>query len=239
MFAQIGKFFEKNLINPIRGATDKDFALRHEKTRLRSLEGQYATVRPAFFRAQEDFATAVAEYERTSEDFSKAHGKDAFGAIGGGRRPALVAVKGPDGVAGVLNAINDGSRHVLKTVTLGLTEAIYNIEEIPRERDQLNRQIKRLTGQIRVLSAATGELRAASAQYDAATKAIEQERARLGDDITASDVHVLTARAGAQKEIIETLIEQDIPANSIAEMTGIAPEIIAQVTNAAAADAQP
>jgi hypothetical protein len=237
MFADIGKFFEKNLINPIREATDKDFALRHEKTRLRNLERQYAQARPAFFEAQEDFAIAVAQYERVSEDFSQVHGRRVLRKIAGGGPPGLANAGAAGGNANVLEAIGNGGRDVLKTVTFGLTEAIFNIEETPRERKALNRQIGRLSKSVNALNAATKDLRGATAKYNASPKSIQEQFARLGDDVTASDVHVQTARSLAQREIIESLIEQNIPAETIAEMTGISPQIITDVMRSTAADA--
>ncbi len=244
MFAEIGKFLQKNLVEPvdkavirpidkaivrpIREATDKAYALRHERKRVETLEKKNAGLRPRFFKAQQDLAAAQAEYERASEDFTSQHGRPGMTPAAPPGTP-LARVDPRAGTPDLLRAVEDGSRFVLKTVSLGLTEAIFNKDEIPRERAFLNKRIARLEQEARHLGDAIAQLRQAEARYKAATVEIRAEHARLGIDATASDVHVITARAGAQKEIIQRLLRDDLPQQSIADITGIPPEMIAEV----------
>jgi hypothetical protein len=253
MFAEIGRFLQKNVIDPvdravirpidkaiirpidkaviqpIREATDKDYALRHERKQVESLEKKNAGLRPQFFQAQQDLAVAQAAYEHASEDFSDAHGQAGFRALANGRTGTLARVDPRAGTPEILRAVEDGSRFVLKTVTLGLTEAIFNKDEIPRERAFLKKKISRLTDESRQLTDAIRKLRDAESRYKAATAEIKAEHAKLGAEATASDVHVISARAAAQKEIIQRLLLDDLSQANIAEITGISPEMIAEV----------
>jgi len=248
MFADIGKFLHDNIVvpidkgvikpidrhivRPIREATDKDYALRHETARIAKLRAENAPLRPAFYTAQEDLAVAEAAYERASEDFTQSHGVNAFRNIGAGGLGTLKRVDPKAGLPDVIKVIDDGSRFILKTVSLGLTEAIYNIDEIPRERAFLRRQITQLTQEGQQLRAAIATLQAATDRYTDATAQVHAEHAKLGDDINASDVHVIVARQAAQTKIITRLLDQGVAIPSIAELTGADIETIQGISDA-------
>jgi hypothetical protein len=245
MFAEIGRFLQKNvvepidravirpidqaIVQPIREATDKDYALRRERKQVETLERKNSELRPKFFQAQQDLAAAQAEYERISEDFSEAHGAPRLRALVRSGPGDPVRINPRAGTPEVLRVIEDGSRSLLKTVSFGLTEAIFNKDEIPRERAYLNKRIAELDAESRQLTAAIAELRGAEDRYRTATAEIGAEHAKLGSDATASDIHIISARAKAQRDIIERLMRNDVPQSGIAEITGIPPEMIAEV----------
>lgn len=243
MFADIGKFFEKNIIKPIdkaivkpidkaivqpiREATDKDYALRHEHARIAALEKSNEAFRPKFFQAQQDLATAQSEYERVSEDFTSAHGAIQFDDFVQRRR--LVVMRRVDFRPSVVKAIEDGGRSVLGVVSFGLSEAIFNKTEIPEERAFLRNKINLLQREGDQLRRAVAEISEAVTELDAARQEIEAEHARLGADVTASDVHVLTARDAARASIIQRLLADGVPVARITEMTGFDPDSVAEV----------
>lgn len=249
MFSEIGRFLQKNVIDPvdravirpidraivrpIREATDKDYALRHERKEVETLERRNAELRPRFFRAQQDLAAAQAEHERVSEDFSDAHGLARLQALAINTPGGPVRIDPRAGMPEVVRMVEDGSRFVLKTVSFGLTEAIFNKDEIPRERAYLKARISQLGQEAGQLADAIAQMRRAEDRLRAATAAIREEHARLGADATASDVHVMSARANAQRDIIERLLQSDLSQANIAQITGIPPEMIAQVAQTA------
>lgn len=258
MFADIGKFLDRHIVKPIdrhivkpidrhivkpidkaivrplRELTDKDYALRHERKEIADLEAKTGRLRPEFYEAQQDMAAAEAAYERASEDFARVHGKGAADLLVQ-RTPAQGTAPDPRAeMPGVVRAIEDGSRFILKTVSLGLTEAIFNKDEIAAERAFLRKRIGRLREEVERLADAIIRLRRAASRYAAATGQIEAEHAKLGSDATASDVHVARARAAAQHKIIVQLLGEGIAPSVVADMTGIAAQTIAEVARTAA-----
>lgn len=77
-------------------------------------------------------------------------------------------------------------------------------------------------------------MRKAEDGYRTATNDVRAEHAKLGADATASDVHVLSARQSAQKEIVLRLLADKLSHAKIAEITGIAPEVVDDVARLSA-----
>lgn len=156
-FDDVGNFLKKNLVDPIdkaivrpidkaviqpiREAADKDYALRHEHQRIEKIEASNAALRPLFYQAQQNLSVARERYERASEDFTKARGQPSFDRFIKGSPGQIPRVDPRAGTPELVKVIEDGGRFVLATVSLGLTEAIFNKDEIKRERAFLETRI--------------------------------------------------------------------------------------------------
>lgn len=252
MFGKIGKFLEKNVIQPIdraiirpidkaviqpidkaiveplKVATDKDYALRHETARLDAAKIRYANSRPPFFRARQKLEVTRAEYERVVEDFRSVHGAEAAKVVVRQVTDPGVKTDPGTGAMKVVKDIENGARTVLKTVTLGLTEAIWNADEIPKARKYLEAKSKEFSQAAQQLEEATWSMTQACDHLRDATEQVRARHAELGADATASDVHVEQAQHSAQLQIASQLLEDGHSADDIADMTGIAPDIIRQ-----------
>lgn len=134
----------------------------------------------------------------------------------------------------VLQVLEDGGRFILSTISLGLSEGLFNKKEIAQERAYLNTKIKRLTEEAQKLNDAIRTLRKAEDELRAATDDIKAEHAKLGADATASDVQVNAAREAAQRKIVQGLLDQEVPQDRISDITGIADEVVARLAQPAA-----
>lgn len=219
----------KAIVEPIREKTDKDFALRRERKHVEKLQAGNSELRPQFFQSQQDLAVAQSEYERISEDFVTAYGVNNYDALirRGSRISAPLDPKA--GLPDIVVAVQDSNRFILNVVSLGLSEAMFNIDEIPKEREHLRRKISHLSQESQQLKNAIGQIRNAEKQFKTATEEIIAEHAKLGADVTASDVHVLSARKSAQKEIVQRLLSEKVSRTDIAMITGFSPDLIAEI----------
>lgn len=247
---KVGKFFKKNIakpiektvikpvdkaiidpiervvVNPIREKTDKDFALKDERARLERAKADFLAARSEVMEVSQELELARLTYERVTENFRKMYGH-------GGAQTALPWIEDegmPDnpleGVGKVLETVGEVSRNVLKTVSLGLTEGIFNLAEIPKEREFLEAKTKEFRSATSQLDHAARAMRHSIKELEAATEKVRSRHAELGADATASDLQVHNAKSAAQIAVVERLVADDYPRDIILEMTGFDENIV-------------
>ncbi|SFR15708.1 hypothetical protein [Poseidonocella sedimentorum] len=220
------KPIDKAVLQPLRMVTDKDVALKDDRRALQQASDGYEGARVALVAEQVAYETARIEYERITEIF-----RDHPGAA----PPRRLDIADPDwdaapetGIGKVGQAAEDGARFVLKTLTLNLTEAAWNVRDVPAERKYLERETRCAQDATRRLRAAGGTLSRARQALERETAAARQRLAALGAEASASDLRVAQASDAARLRIVARLLTEGHDAAAIARITGFTPALIAR-----------
>ncbi len=218
----------EHIVNPVREKVDYDFAVKDELKAYETALAQFRAAYAVFAEDRSTYLTARMEYEKLSEEFTQNNrGHGGIAIVG----PSHGAESFPDRLRDDKTFIEFFEPQSLLDLVTG-RKFINYFENIEDHQAILDRAAKSIRDATHHVQSQSDTARNETAVLVAKSAAL---RAEFGEGGSVSTQLLEETKTNAQRDLVQSLVEQGLDAETIAEITGWSADFITNALQYSAA----